>query len=45
MIQIRDTFYTSPLRTTGKCSVNYIRIMNRRDYSLVYESNNLGDVL
>lgn len=45
MIKIKDTFYTSPMRTKGMGKVNYVRIMNRRDFSLVYESDNLGDAI
>ena len=45
MIKIKDVFYTSPKRSKGMGKINYVRIMNKRDFSLVYESSNLGDVI
>ena len=44
MIKIKDTFYTSPLKKYGKGRINYVRVMNRLDYSMVYQSEDLADV-
>ena len=44
MIKIKDTFYTSPLKGHGKGRINYVRIMNRLDYSMVYQAKDLAEV-